>query len=75
VTADQVRAARAEGHQAGFTRVPASPNPYAPEHVPVWQQRTRRDPRDQLLARAWSAGYTTGQAAYAAEHGLSLVNG
>lgn len=81
VTADQVRDARTAGYTAGHTHAPPSPNPYAPAHVPAWQQPRTADERAaakqqtaaaQILARVWLVGYQTGQAAYAREHGLPV---
>lgn len=81
MTAEQVRAARAEGYAAGHGLTPSTPNPYAPEHLPAWHDR--RTPaqkaadapgeRDALtLARVWLTGHAAGIAAYADERGLAL---
>lgn len=80
VTAEQVREARAAGYTAGYTHAPPSPNPYAPEHVPVWRQSRTADERvaaehqsaaTKILARVWRVGYEKGQSAYTRERGLS----
>lgn len=80
MTAEQVRQARAAGYTAGHTHAPPSPNPYAPEHVPAWQQPRTADERAaaeeqtaaaRILARVWRVAYETGQAAYARERDLS----
>lgn len=80
VTAEQVRAARAEGYAAGYALQPPMPNPYAPPHVPVWlgprtpAERAAARQRDRpalILARVWRLGYQDGQAAYAADRGLA----
>jgi hypothetical protein len=82
VTAEQVRTAQAEGYAAGHSLAPPMPNPYAPAHVPAWQQpRTaagraaaeRQAAPTRILAHVWRVGYQAGQAAYARERGLSLV--
>lgn len=81
VTAEQVRAARAEGYAAGYARTPSTPNPYAPEHVPVW--RDRRTPTQRAadapavraattLAGVWRRAHAEGLAANAAERGVVL---
>lgn len=81
MTAEQVRTARAEGYAAGYARLPARPNPYAPEHVPAWQDRrtaaereiAERDARPaRILAQVWLNGHRDGLAAYADERGLAL---
>ena len=81
MTAEQVRAARAEGYAAGYARVPSRPNPYAPEHIPVWLDRraaaekaaAREAARPaRILAWVWLNGHGAGLAAYAAERGLPL---
>jgi hypothetical protein len=81
VTAEQVRAARAEGYAAGYARQPSRPNPYAAEHVPVWRDRrtaaekaaAKQAARPALiLARVWLTAHGAGLAAYAAERGLAL---
>jgi hypothetical protein len=82
VTAEQVRTARADGYAAGHSLAPPSPNPYAPEHVPVWRQpRTaaaraaadRQRAAARILARVWRVGYEAGLDAYGLERGLSTV--
>jgi hypothetical protein len=81
VTAEQVRAARAEGYDAGYARIPSRPNPYAREHIPVW--RDRRTPAQKaadapaeraalILAQVWQRAHAEGFAAYARERGLVL---
>ncbi|MEV5537448.1 hypothetical protein AB0L13_11360 [Saccharopolyspora shandongensis] len=75
ITADQVRAAHAEGYAAGHALQPAMPNPYAGEPLPPW--RFPRDPdarrrydqqtrERRALARVWLTGWDKGHAAYAA---------
>lgn len=81
VTAEQVRAARAEGYAAGYALTPSRPNPYALPHVPAWLDRRsasekaadeQRDRSARLLARVWLRAHADGLAAYAAERGLAL---
>jgi hypothetical protein len=83
VTADQVRAARTDGYTAGYTYRAPQPNPYAPQHVPVWlgprtpADRAAAQQRDRpalLLARVWRAGYRDGLAAYARARGLPRLS-
>ncbi len=80
VTAEQVRAARTEGYAAGYRLRPSRPNPYAPPHVPIWQDR--RTPAEKaadeqrnrpalILARVWQRAHTDGLAAYARDRGLA----
>jgi hypothetical protein len=80
VTAEQVQTARAEGYTAGYTLAPSMPNPYAPPHIPVWQDRrtppekaadARKNRPALLLAQVWRRGYQDGQAVYARERGLA----
>jgi hypothetical protein len=80
VTAEQVRAARAEGYAAGYAHQPSMPNPYAPPHVPIWQDRrtpaekaadAQRNRPALILARVWQRAHTDGLAAYARERGLA----
>lgn len=75
--AGQVRAARAAGYAAGYALRPASPNPYAPTHVPAWRgprtaaavlQLAVGERRALLLALVWRAGYRAGLAAYGRDH-------
>lgn len=80
MTAEQVRTARAEGYAAGYALVPSRPNPYAPEHVPVWRDRRTAAEKAaaiqaarpaRILAWVWLNGHGAGLAAYAAERGLA----
>ena len=80
----RARRARDAGYTAGHTNAPPSPNPYAPDHVPAWQQprtaagRAAADKQKAaalILARVWRVWYQTGQAAYAREHRLSGPSG
>ncbi|TCO64378.1 hypothetical protein EV192_101146 [Actinocrispum wychmicini] len=80
VTAEQVRAARAEGYAAGYALRPSRPNPYAPPHVPVWLDRRttaekaageRHARSARILAGVWQRAHSDGLAAYARHRGLA----
>jgi len=80
VTAEQVRDALAAGRAAGEALQPATPNPYAPPHVPAWEQpRTpagraaaeQRDAPALQLARVWRRGYQLGLAEYGRTRGMA----
>lgn len=79
VTAEQVRAVRAEGYAAGYALTPSQPNPYALAHVPVWLDRRtsaerladdQRDRPARILAGVWQRAHSDGLAAYARDRGL-----
>ncbi|WP_414936629.1 hypothetical protein [Amycolatopsis sp. cmx-11-51] len=83
ITAEQVRAARDQGYAAGYGLAPPTPNPYAPTHTPEWlgprtpAERARRENAERgplALACVWRQGYHNGQAAYAADRGLSSMS-
>lgn len=74
LTVSEVRAAHDEGYRAGYERAPSSPNPYAPEHVPVWRplptgEAEVRRRRAITLAQVWRVGYRRGAAQYGRDTG------
>lgn len=78
VTPAQIRQARADGYQAGYSRAPATPNPYAPPYVPPWERPRTPDARAEqererrpalMLARIWRAAYARGMTQYGRDTG------
>ncbi|MBB4969095.1 hypothetical protein [Saccharothrix violaceirubra] len=81
MTAEQVRAARAEGYAAGYALTPSRPNPYAPRHLPIWHDRRtatekanaeKAEQPARILAGVWLRAHSEGLAAHARERELTL---